>query len=62
MGRTAAEDRAIKKYEREKIDKVLVRLPKGKKQCIQKHIEKTGESVNGFINRAIDETIINDNN
>lgn len=54
MPRSAAQDRAIKKYEKDKIDKVLLRLPKGKKEVIQKHIAESGESVNGFINRAID--------
>lgn len=29
-------------------------LPKGKKEIIQAHAEARGESVNGFINRAID--------
>lgn len=38
-------------------DRVNLTVPKGKKEKIQKHSEKTGESVNGFINRAIDETM-----
>lgn len=54
MPRTEAQDRAIKKYEKDKIDKVLLRLPKGKKEAIQMHITVSGESLNGFINRAID--------
>ena len=61
MARTPAEDRAIKKYEQEKIDKVLVRFPKGKKDLIQQHVAQTGESVNAFINRAVDETLRRDN-
>ena len=61
MARTPAEDRAIKKYEQEKIDKVLVRFPKGKKDLIQQHAAQTGESVNAFINRAVDETLRRDN-
>ena len=61
MARTAAEDKAIKKYEHEKIDRVLFRMPKGKKDTLQKHVQKTGESVNSFINRAVDETIKRDN-
>lgn len=32
-------------------------VPKGKKDSIQAHAELKGESVNGFINRAIDETM-----
>ena len=57
MARTVAEDRAIKKYEQEKIDKVLVRFPKRKKDQIQRHVANTGESLNGFINRAVDQAL-----
>ena len=54
MARSAAEDRAIRKYEKEKIDKVLVRFPKGKKEIIQHYAAARGQSVNAFINQAID--------
>lgn len=36
-------------------------MPKGKKDTIKAHAEAQGESVNGFINRAIDETMKSDN-
>lgn len=49
--------RAIKKYEAEKIDRISLRVPKGKKEAIQKFAENQGESVNSFINRAIDEAM-----
>ena len=49
--------RAIKKYEAEKIDRISLRVPKGKKEVIQKFAEDQGESVNSFINRAIDEAM-----
>lgn len=49
--------RAIKKYEAEKIDRISLRVPKGKKEVIQKFAENQGESVNSFINRAIDEAM-----
>lgn len=32
-------------------------MPKGKKEVIQSHTEKTGQSINGFINDAIDEKL-----
>ena len=35
-------------------DRVNVTMPKGKKETIQAHAAAQGESVNGFINRAID--------
>ena len=46
---------SIKRYEDKAYDKVLVRMPKGKKEVIQAHTEHTGQSINGFINEAIDE-------
>ena len=60
MKRTEALDRAIKKYESEKIDKILLRVPKGKKAVIQDYAAAHGESVNGFINRALDEAMARD--
>ena len=51
---------SIKRYEDKAYDKVLVRFPKGKKDIIKAHAEASSESVNGFINRAIDEAIERD--
>lgn len=51
---------SIKRYQDKVYDKVLVRLPKGKKDTLQAHAEQRKESVNGFINRAIDETMERD--
>lgn len=44
----------------EKLDEIKVRVPKGKKAEIQAHAEAHGESLNGFINRAIEETMERD--
>ena len=52
---------ATAKYEAKAYDKILVRLPKGKKDKMQAHAEARSESVNGFINRAITETMERDN-
>lgn len=41
-------------------DRVNLTMPKGKKDIIKKHAQAKGESVNSFINRAIDETIERD--
>ena len=41
-------------------DRINLTVTKGKKETIQAHANSTGESVNGFINRAIDETIQRD--
>ena len=51
---------SIKRYKDKAYDKVLVRFPKGKKDIIKAHAEAHSESVNGFINRAIDEAIERD--
>ena len=51
---------SIKRSEDKAYDKVLVRFPKGKKDIIKTHAEAHNESVNGFINRAIDEAIERD--
>ena len=51
---------SIKRYEDKSYDKVLLRLYKGQRDTIQAHAEAQGESVNGFINRAIDNQISQD--
>lgn len=55
-----ARKRANDKYI-EKLDEIKVRVPKGRKAEVQAHAEQQGESLNGFIVRAIDETIERDN-
>lgn len=55
-----AQKKASVKY-LEKLDEVRIRMPKGKKATIQAHAEAHSESVNGFINRAIQETMERDN-
>ncbi len=52
-----AQQKAVAKYENANYDKILIRMPKGKKDIIKAHADKKGESINGFVNRAIDETI-----
>ena len=52
------------KYDNEYIannyDRVNLTMPKGKKDKVLQHAKQKGESVNAFINRAIDETIQRD--
>lgn len=57
MPRSEAMDRAIKKYEQSKVDRVIFRVPKGMKEEIQAHAESRGESLAGFLNRAVRETM-----
>ena len=48
---------ATAKYEAKMYDKILIRLPRGKKAEIEGITKPKGESVNGFIAKAIDEKI-----
>ncbi len=56
-----ANQRAVNKYVKNNYDRINVTMPKGKKDIIQAHAEAHSESVNGFINRAIQETMERDN-
>lgn len=42
-------------------DRINLTVPKGDKETIQAHAEAHSESVNGFINRAISETMEREN-
>ena len=57
--KTAAQKRAQKVY-MEKFARVEIRMGVEKRDIIQAHAEAHGESVNGFINRAISETMERD--
>ena len=61
MPRSEAMDRAIKKYEQDKVDRVIFRVPKGLKEQMQDHAEKQGESLSAFLNREVLETMARDN-
>ena len=53
-------DRLIKynnDFNREKYDRVSLMLPKGKRDVLKDKAQQNGESVNMFINKAIDERI-----
>ncbi len=52
--------KATDKYIKEKTDEIKIRVPKGKKEKIKAHADSVKESVNAFINRAIDEAMEND--
>ncbi len=47
-------------YARKAYDDVRLQVKKGRKEIIKAHAEARGESVNGFINRAISETMDRD--
>lgn len=60
MAVSKAQQKAVAKYMKNNYDELKVRVPKGRKDIIKVHAEKNGESVNGFVNRAIDETMQRD--
>ena len=45
----------------EKLDRINLTMPKGRKEEMKAHAAAQGESVNAFINRAITEAIERDN-
>ena len=52
-----AQRNAIAKWQKEKVEEIKFRVPKGEKARIQAHAASRGESTNAFIYRAINETI-----
>ena len=48
------------KWQRENVDRVNLVMPKGQKAIIQDYAKSRGESLSGFINRAITETMERD--
>ena len=57
---TEARKEGNRKWDTANLDRVSVAMPKGKKDIIKTHAEAHSESVNSFINRAIDEAIERD--
>lgn len=54
-----ASTRAKNKYNAENYDRISLSVPKGKKEQIKAFAESRGESVNGFINRVVDNEMEN---
>ena len=55
-GKSDAQKRAQKKYI-EHLARVEITMTTEKRQRLQEHAERNGESVNAFVNRAIDEAM-----
>ncbi len=47
-------------WQKDNVDRVNLTLPKGQKEIIKAHAEAHSETVNGFIKRAISETMERD--
>lgn len=61
MAVSKAQQKAVTKYVKAKYDRFGLTMAKGKLDEIKTHAEAHSESVNGFINRAISETMDRDN-
>ena len=57
-----AQQKAVHKYVKNNYDRIeLTVKPKGRKEELKTHAEGNGETLNAFINRAINETMERDN-
>jgi hypothetical protein len=55
-----ARTKANNKWNSKAYDRINLTVPKGQKDEIKAHADSMGESVNGFINRAINQTMETD--
>ena len=61
MAISKAQQKAVQKYVQNNYDRrASIPVPKGHKAEIQAHAKARGESMNSFINRAIDEAMERD--
>ena len=58
MGKTSSNVKD--RYNRKVYEEIKIRIKKGKNESIKSHAASQGESVNAFVNRAIDETMERD--
>ena len=61
MAVSKAQPKAVNKYMAANYDRINLTVTKGQRDTIKAHAEARSESVNGFINRAIQETMERDN-
>ena len=55
-----ARTKANNKWNSKAYDRINLTVPKGQKDEIKAHADSMGESVNGFINRAVNQTMKTD--
>lgn len=56
-----AQQKAVQKYVKNNYDRVVLTLPKGRRESIKEYATSRNESMNGFIIRAINEALDRDN-
>lgn len=60
MAISKSQQKAVRKYVKANYDRMELTVPKGQKDTIKAHAAAQGESVNGFIGRAISEAMERD--
>ncbi len=60
MATTKAQQKAVNTYVRNHYDRISITTPQGVKDLVKRHASSMGESMQGFILRAIVETIERD--
>ena len=56
-----AQQKAVNKYVKNNYDRINVTFPKGQKEVIMQAAEAAGESVNGYIKKAVNQRMERDN-
>lgn len=56
-----AQQKAVAKYMKNNYDEIKVRVEKGKREIIKTAAEQAGESLNGYIKKAVDQRMERDN-
>ena len=62
MAKTTKQQESANRYLKDKVETFVVRVKKGRKAELQAHARALGESLNGFIVRAVNEAIERDIN
>lgn len=50
-----SQQKAVHKYVKNNYDRINLMVHKGQREIIRNHAEKQGETLNGFVNRAVAE-------
>ena len=58
---SAKQQASVRKYKEKSYDRLEIFVPKGEKENLKTHAATKSESLNGFVNRAMKETIARDN-
>ena len=55
-----AQQKAVAKYMKNNYDEIKIRVEKGEREIIRQAAEAAGESVNGYIKKAVDQRMEQD--